>query len=54
MGCGLPVITTDKVGAAELLEGESREFIVPSDNLEALAEALKKMILDPLLRKRLS
>ena len=53
MATGLPVITTDTVGAAELLEGESREFVLPHGNVEALAAALKKMILNPDLRVRL-
>ncbi len=53
MGCGIPVITTDKVGAGELLEGESREFVIPSHNPKALSEALRKLILDSALRKRL-
>lgn len=53
MGCGLPVITTDKVGAAELLEDESREFVIPCQSIEALAKALTRMINDADLRKRL-
>jgi UDP-glucose:(heptosyl)LPS alpha-1,3-glucosyltransferase len=53
MGCGLPVITTDKVGAGELLEGESRRFVIPSHNHMVLAVALKELILDPNLRTRL-
>lgn len=44
MGCGLPVITTDKVGAGELLTGSSREFVIPSHSPEALKEALIKLI----------
>ncbi|HXH73843.1 MAG TPA: glycosyltransferase family 4 protein [Bacteriovoracaceae bacterium] len=44
MGCGLPVITTDKVGAGELLTGASREFVIPSHNATALKEALIKLI----------
>lgn len=53
MGSGLPVITTDKVGAGELLSGESREFVIPSHNPEALRSALIKCITDPALRQRL-
>lgn len=53
MGCGIPVITTDKVGAGELLEGESREFVIPSHNPKALSDGMKKLILDPALRNRL-
>jgi UDP-glucose:(heptosyl)LPS alpha-1,3-glucosyltransferase len=53
MGCGLPVITTDKVGAAELLEGESRNFIIPSHDGKALAQVLEQTIVDQGLRERL-
>lgn len=53
MGCGLPVITTDKVGAGELLSGESKDFVIPSHNPQALTDALIKCIQDPTLRKRL-
>jgi UDP-glucose:(heptosyl)LPS alpha-1,3-glucosyltransferase len=53
MGCSLPVITTDKVGAGELLSAESQEYVIPSHNPQALTEALSKCIQDPALRKRL-
>lgn len=53
MGCGLPVITTDKVGASELLKGESKEFVIPSHDVNELSIALQKLILDPNLRKTL-
>ena len=54
MGCGLPVITTDKVGAGELLKGESREFVIPSHNTQALTEAMAKLIKNTSLRARLA
>ena len=53
MASGLPVITTDKVGAAELIEGEARDYITPTENSQALADALTELILDPELRARL-
>jgi UDP-glucose:(heptosyl)LPS alpha-1,3-glucosyltransferase len=53
MGCGVPVITTDKVGAGELLEDEAREFVVPSHNSKALADAMAKLITNEALRKKL-
>ena len=53
MGCGLPIITTNKVGASELLSGKSSEFVIPPNNPEALAKALIKLISDPLLRKQI-
>jgi UDP-glucose:(heptosyl)LPS alpha-1,3-glucosyltransferase len=53
MGCGLPVITTDKVGAGELLSGESAKYIVPSHDPKSLAKAISELILDSSLRERL-
>jgi UDP-glucose:(heptosyl)LPS alpha-1,3-glucosyltransferase len=53
MASGLPVITTDKVGAAELLENDSKQFVIPSENTEALTQALIKVIQDPDLRIKL-
>lgn len=53
MGCGLPVITTDKVGAGELLEGESRRGVIPSHDAQALSNAMAELINDENLRLRL-
>ena len=53
MGCGLPVITTDKVGAAELLTGKSRRFVIPSNNPEQLSSAIDELIRDKQLREEL-
>ena len=53
MGSGLPVITTDKVGAGELLTGASLEFVIPSHKAEPLTEALEKLINDASLREKL-
>jgi UDP-glucose:(heptosyl)LPS alpha-1,3-glucosyltransferase len=53
IGCGLPVITTDKVGAAELLEDGSQAFIIPAENPAALADKLKVLIEEPELRQKL-
>lgn len=53
MGCGLPVITTDKVGAGELLTEASAKFVIPSENIQALTNALSELILKPELRSYL-
>jgi UDP-glucose:(heptosyl)LPS alpha-1,3-glucosyltransferase len=53
MGCGLPVLTTDKVGAGELLEDESRRFVIPSHDSKTLRAALEELITDEALRMRL-
>ena len=54
MACGLPVIAGSKVGAAELLEGQSREFVLADLTPENLAEAMVRLARDPALRTRLS
>lgn len=53
MGCGLPVITTDKVGAGEILEGESRNFVIQSHNVQALSAALISLIKSSELRHKI-
>jgi len=52
MGCGTPVITTDKVGAGELLEGESRAFVVASHQIQPLTAALQTLIESADLREK--
>ena len=53
MACGLPVITSDRVGCAELLRGRSLDFVFPSDRLEELVRRLGRLIPDPALRREL-
>ncbi len=53
MACGAPVITSDRVGSSEILEGESREFIFPSGDRRALAGLLTRTAENPALRERL-
>lgn len=40
LACGLPVITGASVGAAELLTGEARDFVLPDPSGEALSSAM--------------
>ncbi len=40
LACGLPVITGSSVGAAELLTGEARDFVLPDPSGEALSSAM--------------
>jgi UDP-glucose:(heptosyl)LPS alpha-1,3-glucosyltransferase len=54
MACGLPVIAGAKVGAAELLEGPAREFVLAELSPAALAAAMARLARDPALRARLS
>lgn len=53
MGCGLPVITTNRVGAGELLVGESRRFVIPPNDSNALAAAITELVTDNQLRERI-
>lgn len=53
MSSGLPVVTTDKVGAAELLREDSRRFVLPAQNVLALKNALSELIERPELRSYL-
>ncbi len=43
LACGLPVVTGARVGAAELLGGEAREFVLDDLGPQRLAEALKAL-----------
>lgn len=54
MACGLPVIAGAQVGAAELLEGPAREFVLAELAPETLAPAMTRLARDPVLRARLS
>jgi UDP-glucose:(heptosyl)LPS alpha-1,3-glucosyltransferase len=53
MACGLPVVTSDRVGCAELMEGDSRAFVFPSEEEQELVRRLRQLITDPDLRQRL-
>ena len=52
MACGLPIITTDVAGCAEdLVHRNQNGFVVPVGNVIALADALKRLALDPRLAR---
>ena len=53
MYCGVPVITTKFVGASEILEGKSRDFILDQINLAELVSKLNKLM-DPHVAKSIS
>lgn len=53
MACGCPVITTKWVGAAELLQGESRKFVYDGEDNKELASLLEKLINDQELRQKI-
>ena len=51
--CGLPIITTDAPGCREVVIEGDNGLLVPVRNVGALAEALKKLILNSALRQRM-
>ena len=52
--CGLPLLLSEHVGAAaDLLEPGANGFLVPADDVEATAGALRRLASDPTLRARL-
>ncbi|WP_299615517.1 glycosyltransferase [Pelagibius sp.] len=54
MSCGLPVIVSDaSPGPLEVVEDERSGLVVPCDDVEATAAALRRLAGDPALRRRL-
>ncbi len=53
MAMGLPVVSTDAGGIAEVAENEKNALLVPTRSPEALAAALKRVVRDSALRERL-
>jgi glycosyltransferase involved in cell wall biosynthesis len=51
--CGLPLVLSDRVGAAhDLLHEGENGFVVPADDVDAAAEALRQLADDSELRER--
>ena len=53
MASGLPVIASCIAGNEELVVPDKTGYLVPSEDIEALRTALKKMLRDPALREKL-
>jgi N,N'-diacetylbacillosaminyl-diphospho-undecaprenol alpha-1,3-N-acetylgalactosaminyltransferase len=53
MSMGLPIVTTDVVGCRETVEEGVNGLIVPPKDAYALAEAIEKLIINPLLRQQM-
>lgn len=53
MGTTLPVIITDNVGAGELLEQDSLNYIIPSNNVKALTQAIIELVISKDLRRKI-
>jgi glycosyltransferase involved in cell wall biosynthesis len=50
---GLPIITTDTPGCRDVVEHNVNGFLVPARDNDALAEALRKVLEDPILAARM-
>ncbi|NHI83596.1 MAG: glycosyltransferase family 1 protein [Candidatus Thorarchaeota archaeon] len=53
MACGVPVVTTGVFGPSEIVRHEWDGYIVPVDDVQALAEAIETLLSDASLRLRL-
>jgi UDP-glucose:(heptosyl)LPS alpha-1,3-glucosyltransferase len=54
MACGAPVITTNWVGASELMEGKSENFIYSGESDHELAQLMNSLLSDDELRMEVS
>lgn len=50
--CGKPIVATDVPGCRELVTDGYNGFLTPLGNVQALANALEQLILNPLLREQ--
>ena len=53
LACGVPVLAGKRVGAAELMVGEAREWLLERLEPEPIAERLEALVIDRALRERL-
>jgi glycosyltransferase involved in cell wall biosynthesis len=51
--CGLPIVTTDAVGCREVVRNGGNGLLVPIGDAQALADALRTLIFDADLRRRM-
>jgi len=51
--CGLPVVVTDVGGLPEVVEDETTGIIVPKESPTAIAEAIKRLLIDPERRQKM-
>ncbi len=54
MAAGLPVVATAVSGIPELIEHDVNGLLVPSEDAEALADALARLAKDPALSEQLA
>lgn len=50
---GRPIITTDAIGCRECVQNNINGFLVPVKNAEAIADAIRKLVIDEKLRLRM-
>ncbi|MCX6073154.1 MAG: glycosyltransferase family 4 protein [Campylobacterales bacterium] len=50
---GLPIVTTDVVGCRETVDDGVNGFLIPPQNVHALADAIEKLIIDAPLRQKM-
>ena len=50
--CGRPLVATDVPGCRDIARPDVNAFLVPLDDVEALADAIDRLALDPELRRR--
>jgi glycosyltransferase involved in cell wall biosynthesis len=53
LACGIPVITTEHVGARDIIEPGHNGFVVPPRDVEALADAINRIYSSPALQEQL-
>lgn len=53
MAMGLPVIATRVSGTPDVVTNEKDGLLIPLESAEALADAMRRIILDPVLRQKL-
>ena len=51
--CGRPIVATDVPGCREITRHGENGFLVPMGDIGALADALEKLLLDPVLRQQM-
>ncbi len=50
--CGRPLVATDVPGCRDIARSNVNAFLVPLGDVDALADAIERLALDPELRRR--